>query len=123
MWGGFIQKGPINSKINTLVFDALTEYMVQNNALIDYFIQNFFISNFYDMDKSIKDAIDNIEPSNPDLYILDEIMNSQFELDKWEKICTNNTFLKLSWKHSYLMETDGGKETFFAHIMNMGEES
>ena len=117
MWGGFIQRAPKGSKINVIVLNALKQYMSEHNVLSEYFIQNIFIRLLYDKDADVRQEIDSIEFSNPNLYDLDSMMNEPFDQEKWDQLIENTTFFKLSWKKKYSLTTSDGRDSFYGYLL------
>jgi hypothetical protein len=115
-WGSFIQKAAPQNVLNGFVRDALEKYFQTHQYLIDYFTQNFFIRIGYENIPDIKYSIDAISKSNPDIYTLELIMNQKFNEEKWNELCMDTTFFKLTWKIKYVKKTKQGEMTFYGFI-------
>lgn len=114
-WSGFIMGGKRKNIISSFVFDAMCEYFHKHNYLIDYFIQNLLIKIAYQEIPEVREAIDNIECSNPHMYELFRNIDHEFSERLWMRISDNTAMFKLTYKHEYL-ESVHGKDTMYKFL-------
>jgi hypothetical protein len=95
-------------------------YIKTNNALIDYFIIDYFISIAYDTLPEIRTMIDSVPENNPKVHEIYHRLNLNNEYSKFlfDDICVNTVFHKLNWKEEHQQYTENGKLTNYGYIMD-----
>lgn len=99
----------------------MRKYIEDHDEFIDFFLFDYLISVLYDNIPSIKKMIDEVVYSNEEFYGLHGLMNEPFNKCTWDKLSGNQGFHKLSWKSNYLLETPGGEQTFFSHLLDIND--
>lgn len=113
-WSGFIQKGIKGNIVNSFVQSAFAEYYKKHDITLDYFIQNIIMMIGYNELLSIKKTIDNVEYSNEDVYLLNELLDNPYNDNLWGQC--SSIFYKLSYKEKHESQI-GEAKTIWGHIL------
>lgn len=114
-WSGFILGGKKDSIVYEYLFDSMKAYFERFDYPIDYFLQNVILRIGYDNIPKIKELIDAVDYSNPNLYTLYDCMDKEFDNKEWKELCHNTGLFKLSQKRQYVEEING-KVTYYGFI-------
>lgn len=120
-WTGFLMGG----KPGMLLFNYMTEafhyYWRTKNALAAYLLIDFVIAIAYERFPSVKEKIDQVEVSNPELRSMLRNLNKEYEQEEWEKLTAETVFLKLSYKSEFnggelRQKTPEGRLTYWGKL-------
>jgi hypothetical protein len=95
----------------------LHEYWKRENVMIDYFLIDYITALAYDNIPAIKELIDRNGCYMPNIFDTAFVLNKPFEDDKFNRICRNAYFHKLSWKCSYAITTEKGEQTLYGYLL------
>jgi Capsular polysaccharide synthesis protein. len=115
-WCGFLIGTKKNSPICGYVFHSMCEYIAKHNYIIDYFLQNLLIRIAYDQMPGVKETIDNIEYSNPNLYKLFRYLNSPYSEDLYRLISEDTSIFKLTYKTNLYENLKEEGKTVYGHL-------
>lgn len=93
--------------------DMLTGFILKHGQIIDYYQIDFSIMTGYYNIPFIKQLIDRIEPSNPDIFQLGGLINKKYNESKWNSLIAANQIFKLSWRTIPRDKTRKGEPTFW----------
>ena len=97
--------------------DCMTYFIKKHNAIIDYYQIDYTIMAGYESIPYIRNSIDNIPPSNPDIFWLSKNMNQIFNAEEWDKIMNLTKIFKLSWRKK--IDRNQNVETNFDHLLKI----
>lgn len=117
-WTGFFIGGDNGARILGKVSKYLTYYWEHHKSFIDYYLIDYVITALYDSDENCRKMIDSVPESNPSLHLLQPMLNSEFEHEEMNRLTSNTSYFKLSWKGSYSLHTADGKNTYYGKIVN-----
>lgn len=88
-------------------------YWKQYDFLIDYFLVDHIINLLYENDKRIKQIIDSIPSSNPEVSSLQPLLDSTFQEEDFKSLSKETYLFKLNWKVKF----DNTKEKTYWKIL------
>ena len=97
-WTGFCMGGVKGNLLNSFVKDFFNVYHQREKGLIDYLLIDYIIAQGYNHIPSIKELIDNIPYSCPDLYYMQSKMALSVNDDELAKVCQRTSIFKLNWR-------------------------
>lgn len=89
------------------------QYWEKFDANIDYFMTDYLLAFAYENDSDIRAAIDNVSPSNENLYALGYALNKPFDKDEWKRMKEGQDMFKLSYK----VKDKGRADSFLAKLL------
>lgn len=120
-WGGFFL---VTNKVNFRLFRNarrfLLEYIKEHNILLDYLLMNYCFDFQFDNDDSLKQILEDVSSTNPDLHSLRGILNEKFNKELYERMLERTHVFKLSYKGVFSQKTSVGDLTFYGYLMNLG---
>jgi hypothetical protein len=116
-WTGFCIGGNRGNILFNFLTDMLFEYWRQENSLIEYLLLDYLIAIAYESVSSVKQMVDRNPFNNLQLYGIRCYLNSEFNQELLETICSDTSLHKLTWKDSIQTTTFDGKPTFYGHIL------
>lgn len=117
-WTGFFFGGSDGREFFSKISNLLELYWEKHNTLIDYYLVDYIIAALYDTDPACRRLIDNVPESNPNLHLLQTMLNTKYNSDEMDRLTSNTAYFKLSWKGDYTQQTADGQPTFFGHIIH-----
>jgi hypothetical protein len=117
-WTIFCIGGEKNNILFLFAKDFFYEYLKKNDYMIDYYLLDYVIAVGYRSIPQIKQMIDGTCLNNPNLYIMQENLGSEFNLDFFNSACKDTIFHKLTWKKNYPAVAAGNKLTLYGYIMD-----
>ena len=121
-WCGFIMLGKCGNVLNSFVKDAMYLYAKSHDTIIDYFLQNLIIAIGYDRIPKLRALLDALPYNNISIYELYEIIDEEFQEDKWLDLTKDSSFFKLTWKRQYLPVTENGVPNFYSYLLRLYNE-
>lgn len=97
--------------------DFYNEYWKKNDKVIDYYLMDYAISIFYDNVEVAKNMIDDIPENNINILKLKELLNNEYDEDKYNALLKTNKIHKLANEKSYIEYSKNGKPTFYKKLM------
>lgn len=117
-WCSFVLGGGKNIRyIYSQLSCMLERYMLENNLFIDYLLIDYFLDILYRQDKSVKETIDTMPFTNPNLHKLRLLFDNEFDETIWKTIVSNTNIFKLTYKGVHSRYTKSGIPTFYGHIL------
>jgi glycosyltransferase involved in cell wall biosynthesis len=117
-WTSFCIGGQNGHPFFAFIRDIFLEYWNKKNELIAYFLVDYCIITAYSKIPAIRNMINQIPYSNPQVFSLSQNMENAFDAKIYERICSNTNFHKLSWKQFYPEKTNSEEYTFWGYILN-----
>lgn len=96
--------------------DAYFSYWEKHNVVIDYLLMDYLIDIAYSNFEVVQSLIDDLEPSCPNLHVMKQIMNDEYNKKTMDHILQENSFLSLSWKKKFYRRTENGNPTYYAFL-------
>ena len=97
-WAVFCLAGWKHNILFEKLSECFTAYFKQRDVMIDYFMFDQLIDILYNEHKEIRNMIDQVPYSNPEVHSLNHLLLSDFNEHIYKQL-TENTFLfKLNWK-------------------------
>jgi len=115
-WCGFIWSGSPNNILFSFVRDGLFSYWQNFDAAIDYIFFDYIILNAYNNIANVKDMIDNQKPNNELIWDLWQSIDLPFDQEKYNYICEQNIFHKLTYKKQVKKYVGKDQLTFYGYI-------
>ena len=103
------------------ILEALfVKYLSEEHLFIDYFLFDQFIDMLYQRDEEIRNMIDGIPESNPNIFGLADILTERFDSERWEMLTANTSIFKLNWKafSSQSLETSSDN-SYYKHLKSI----
>lgn len=117
-WCSFVLGGGKNIRyIYSQLSCMLERYMLENDLFIDYLLIDYFLNILYRQDKSVKETIDTMPFTNPNLHKLRLLFENEFDETIWKTIVSNTNIFKLTYKGVHSRYTKSGIPTFYGHIL------
>ena len=117
-WSSFIQVGRRNNIVNKFVYEAMCDYYTRHTYTIDYFLQNYLLRTAKENIFVASKIFEDIKVTNSHLYDLSLCINDSYDQEKWDEMCHDTGFFKLTYKVLY-KEHNGNSSTFYPHIINI----
>ena len=116
-WLGFFIGGKPN-KLFSFCYDFFIKYNSEYNKLINYFLIDYAIEIAYENFDDCHEYINNISNYNPNLFLLQSILNDKYDESKLNNVLYENKFFKLSYKYPLREKTSDGKLTNYGYIIS-----
>lgn len=111
LWCGFFL-GNMNHSFFEFMCEFFTEFWIDKNIIIDYFLIDYVIRIAYKNIKVFKKDVDNNIYNNENIHKLCGYLSSEYDKDIYKEILNDNYIHKLSFKVPLIDEVDG-KKTFY----------
>lgn len=111
-WTGFCMGGIKNNILNSFVKDFFNAYHLKERFLIDYLLIDYIIALGYEEIPLIREMIDSVPFSNPNLYYMQQKMALPIDEKELLEVCHETYIFKLSWKK--VIPSD--KNTLYSHL-------
>lgn len=108
-----------NNPFFSYMDDCFTFFLKKHRRIIDYYQIDYTVMLGYRKISFVKDFIDSIPPSNPDIFWLSGMLDKGFDADIWAEKLKNNSLFKLSWRKRPSLLTRSGKKTFWAELLSL----
>ncbi len=99
--------------------DFFLEYWHNSDYMIDYLLVDYLIVLARRHDQRINDAFASIKPNNPQCDELIKVLGVPFDEETWERMSSDTSLFKLTWKQDFPRERDGRK-TFYGVLLEGG---
>lgn len=116
-WSSFVIGGIKNSRFFRISFDFMCKFYEIHDTPIDYFLQNLVFKTVFENIDCCRDMLNNVLPSNRNLYELKNIFNEKFDEKKYAYLSMDTSFFKLTYKAHYEMQ-NGNDITYYGFVMN-----
>ena len=102
-----------NTKVGLfqLVGTILEEYMINSNAMIDYYLIDYIIELMYETIPSIRQCIDEVDVNNVDAFELVNILNEPYDDKRLSSFLGEHQFNKLSNSFPFINQMCSGTLT------------
>lgn len=97
-WTGFCMGGSKGNVLNSFVRDLFNAYHIQEKGMLDYLLIDYIIALGYNKIPSIKELIDNVPYSNPDLYYIQQNMVKSVSEEELGQVLLRTSIFKLNWR-------------------------
>lgn len=104
----------------TFVHNAFLEYFRSEDASIDYFMFDFFVTIFYRISPEFRECIVNQPANNICAYnlmsLMEKVVNKK-NIATWNTIKTTGFINKTTYKKHYVRKLKNGKQTMYDYVM------
>ena len=121
-WCNFFFMGQSTCELFSYAYDALLLWWQKHNRLIDYVIVDYILWAGYSGVPEIRCCVDEVEPNNPNIWLMEKHLNNPFEQEEYAQLMASNDFFKLSYKGKLTMQTEDGKKTVYGYILSENEK-
>lgn len=104
LWCTFYMGGTSGSYFYKLIDGTLSNYWIDNNRYIDYFLLDYVMKLNYLRNKKISETVDKVAISTNSSFELSDLLKKEYSkknVQKMKKILKGNAIYKLSYKESY----------------------
>ena len=116
-WTSFLWFIPPNYPMSIFLRNFLVSYWLHYNTIVDYFLMDYIISEFYDKNQHFRSEIDNLPISNEYLYLFQsKLCELPYDEKKWEEMILHTTFMKINWRKEMIKEQNGQK-TYYGQLL------
>ena len=123
-WWFGVMAGPPEHKIFRYMLDSLISYWENYDAVVIYLMFDGFLRIAYEEFPDVKQTIDNLSVSSPDLHSSRYTFNETVDYERFTYLINNNDFLSLTWRIDYKTKTETGESTYYgALISNYNKKS
>lgn len=116
-WTGFLMA---NNIYNNFLFDCgkslFFQFWKKHSILIDYFLIDYFINILYKNNLFVQNMIDKIPINNTNIFVLNNLLNKNLNMDTYDKLIEQNNFHKLSWKEYINYDA---KNTYYQYLKSL----
>lgn len=99
--------------------ECMTYHISHHKRIWDYFIIEYSILIGESDIPFFHNILEKCPYSNPDLYWLERNINSIFDSQEWNKVCTDSSFFKVNWR---IKRTEENKnKLFFDYIIEQAQ--
>ena len=116
-WTGFLLYCLPNNPLVCFVKEGLYKYWRENNKLVTYLIIDVFIALAYEKISAVKSLMDKSPATKRGVFDLYSKLNSEYDKEKYDALCEEISFHKLTYKEDFMEYTKEGKLSFYGHLM------
>lgn len=117
-WCSFVLGGGKNIRfIYSHLSSMLERYMLENEVFIDYLLIDYFLDILYRENRLVKEMIDAIPYTNPNLHNLRIKFDNEFDKVQWDSMLSDTEIFKLTYKGKHSKQNDKGMPTFYGYIL------
>ena len=95
----------------------LERYMLENEVFIDYLLIDYFLDILYRENRLVKEMIDAMPYTNPNLHNLRIKFDNEFDKVQWDSMLSDTEIFKLTYKGKHSKQNDKGMPTFYGYIL------
>lgn len=117
LWVIGVMEAPPNMPLFSFLLEILTAYWHRYNEVFSYLMLDYFIRYSYEHFRWFKDIIDTQQLNSPDLHSSRYMFDKEVDFARLEELLANNTFLSLTYRLHYPLQSDNGVETFYAALI------
>lgn len=121
-WCGFIWGGKQGNLLFSFVRDGLFSYWKKYDSVIDYIFFDYIIMTAHDYIPQVREMMDKQAPNNEHIWALWNEINEPYEEKKYEAICRNNIFHKLSYKANLKKIDENQRLTMYGYLCMANEQ-
>ena len=121
-WSGFLTGGGRHGLFFDFAKTLINEYWKNESAMTDDFLMDYITALAYDHLPYFKKMIDGNDCYMPGVFDLSCLLNQPFDPGKFDEICRNAHFHKLSRKSRYVTKNDNGEQTFYEYLKQKNQE-
>lgn len=112
---------------HNILFEKLSEcftcYFNKTDVMIDYFMFDQLIDMLYNEHKEIRNMIDKVPYSNPDVHSMNRLLLDDFDEGIYEQITEKTYLFKLNWKIYTNEQLAENPNNFFNTLLRHSNES
>lgn len=117
-WCSFVLGGGKDIRfIYSHLSSMLERYMLENEVFIDYLLIDYFLDILYRENRLVKEMIDAMPYTNPNLHNLRIKFDNEFDKVQWDSMLSDTEIFKLTYKGKHSKQNDKGMPTFYAYIL------
>lgn len=117
LWVIGVMGTPPDMPLFLYLYDILTEYWRRYDTEFSYLMFDFFIRYGYEHFSWLRDLIDNRPINSPDLHWSRYRFNQEVDERRLNELIENNTFLSLTYRIHYPMQTENGRDTYYSALL------
>ena len=91
--------------------------MLENEVFIDYLLIDYFLDILYRENRLVKEIIDIMPYTNPNLHNLRIQFDDEFNEVQWDSMLSDTEIFKLTYKGKHSKQNDKGMPTFYGYIL------
>jgi len=119
-WVTFCLGGYKGNVFYRFLSEAFEAYWSRNEYAIDYLFFDHMIYLAKEHIPAIRECLEDVPVNNPHRDELQAAMNAALPAEAFKSVLQEDTVLyKLSWRETYSQETTDGKQSVYAHFLNM----
>ena len=118
-WAVFCLASHKGNPLFLYLAELFNEYLRQYNDFIDYFLFDQFLDMLSKRIPDMAQQIEKIPYNNPQLYSLQDLLDSTFDSKTYERIRQNTFLFKLSLKQYDDRELTQNTANFYNHLANL----
>ena len=117
-WCSFVLGGGKDIRfIHSHLSSMLERYMLENEVFIDYLLIDYFLDILYRENRLVKEMIDAMPYTNPNLHNLRIKFDNEFDKVQWDSMLSDTEIFKLTYKGKHSKQNDKGMPTFYGYIL------
>lgn len=117
-WCSFVLGGGKDIRfIYSHLSSMLERYMLENEVFIDYLLIDYFLDILYRENRLVKEMIDAMPYTNPNLHNLRIKFDNEFDKVQWDSMLSDTEIFKLTYKGKHSKQNDKGMPTFYGYIL------
>lgn len=117
-WCSFVLGGGKDIRfIYSHLSSMLERYMLENEVFIDYLLIDYFLDILYRENRLVKETIDAMPYTNPNLHNLRIKFDDEFNEVQWDSMLSDTEIFKLTYKGKHSKQNDKGMPTFYGYIL------
>ena len=104
-------------RLFSFVRDMFYEFLSKEKSIIDYFQLDYTIKLAYILFPEVKNVIDNVDRNNENIHKSRYLFDKALDETRLNQLLYDNTFLSLTYRIPYPMQTGDGNETYYAALL------
>ena len=118
-WAVYCLSAKPGNRLMALLERLFVEYLSRETLFVDYFLFDHFIDILYKKDSAIRELIDNVPISNPQIFGLSRILDKEFNPEDWNTLTNDTKIFKLNWKlHTPEYLESAGTNSYYHYLKN-----
>lgn len=116
-WCGFFFGGQKDNVIFPFMYEALCDWWSRHDRVVDYVFFDYILWAAYSEIPEVRRQIDAVPPGNENVWKMWQQRNTVYDPASYRELLSSNDFFKLSYNGQLDMETEDGRKTVYAHIL------
>lgn len=100
-WSGFFLASGQDNAFLKFLHEMFYEYWKNENCLFCYYLIDVFIALGYERVPAFQNMVERTPENNQNIFLLEQLLNREFDDENLKSLCKVNWLHKLSWKNAH----------------------